>query len=350
VSNHPSNPPLSEKTWNPTQNTFSFKKLVECGKKLLANLEGLYLVQDFIPAFGFVGMLVGHPKAGKTTLGLHLAHCIATGTDFFGRKVGKAKVLFLAIEDPIEHLEIQLANSKLGDLSEDAATVYVAPLVLDKKTLDEVAKYVTEGEFGFVYIASFTAGVRSLIESENDNLGMSNVVGTLKAFARKVGVPVLVEAHAGKNEDVGPNADPIRALRGATGAAAEADFVFYYRPDEKGRTTVRVLSGRGRLILKEDPLLVDFQCGELRKLTAEVKAAKDLERLLPFISDEQQALSAVAKDAGFADSTAARDAAKAALLTDPRIHVETRQQGKRRFTWVSWRKGAEAEVPHLKTA
>ena len=68
------------------------------------------------------------------------------------------------------------------------------------------------------------AVVRGLVKDENDNAGAVMVVERVKAFTRTPEVPWLIDAHAGKAEDQTDDADPSKAMRGASGAAGAADY------------------------------------------------------------------------------------------------------------------------------
>jgi RecA-family ATPase len=53
-----------------------------------------WLVQDFF-AEKSVGLIVGESQAGKTFLALDLAVSVATGRQFFGKRVSKGGVLYM---------------------------------------------------------------------------------------------------------------------------------------------------------------------------------------------------------------------------------------------------------------
>lgn len=234
------------------ENIVQFSTMKERGEKILA--EGIsYVVERLIPNYGFVGFLVGLTKIGKSTFGMTLVRHILTGTDFLGMKTKKTKVLYLAIEDPEEYLCVLVAQS-MGASEENGGTalMYPRPLVFNKETLEAIAKYIEAEGVGLVYIATFLAGVRDLVKDENDNVGMSKVVGNLKALARRVKIPVLIESHTGKAE----SADPAKALRGASGASGEADFLLLLQ--RYGRShTKRILSGLGRFV-ELDSIVLDY--------------------------------------------------------------------------------------------
>jgi hypothetical protein len=107
---------------------------------------------------------------------------------------------------------------------------------------------VEEGGYGLVLIASWQAVVRGLIRDENDNAGAVRVVEDVKAATRATGIPWLVDAHAGKSEDQGDDADPSRAMRGASAAAGAADYTLHLRYANGAFGTQRKLSGKGRFV------------------------------------------------------------------------------------------------------
>jgi hypothetical protein len=95
------------------------------------------------------------------------------------------------------------------------------------------------------------------VKDENDNAGAVCVVEGVKIAARATGVPWLIDAHAGKGEDQADDADPSRAMRGASAAAGAADFTLSLRYANGAFGTQRKLSGRGRFVNLE-PLTIDF--------------------------------------------------------------------------------------------
>lgn len=275
--------------------------LVVEGKKILA--EGLpYIVDGMIPGYGVVGFLVAGAKVGKTTTGLSMIAAVAGGADeFLGRRVRRTKVLMLALEDPREYLAVLVASTFKGG---EAVTFYTSPAQLDDATLDELAGFVHENEIGMVYVATFLNAVRSLVGDENDNVGMVRVVSSLKMFARRIGVPVLFEAHAGKGEDLSEDADPVKALRGASAAGAEADFILSLTRAEKGFGNVRRLSGLGRFVsFPPITFTLDTTTGEVEVASSDRSAFAETDWLqiveTGAITTEPRSPGAIARAAGF---------------------------------------------------
>ncbi len=146
------------------------------------------MVDGVIPDYGTLGFFIGYAKVGKSTTGIALAGAVSRGEVFLGRVVSKKRALYLAIEDPREYIGWMMARTLRGD---EDAVVYTEPLVLDTETLAALEDFIQRENIGFVYVAAFLAGVRGLVEDENDNPGMSAVVGSLKQFARRIGKQVL---------------------------------------------------------------------------------------------------------------------------------------------------------------
>jgi len=214
-----------------------------------------YLLDGIIPAYGMLGFLVAYTKVGKTTFGQALAAHVAMGRPFLERAVRqRVKVLVLAAEDPKEYTA-WLARDL--EIDRNWMTFRRLPLVLNATTLGRIATTVRVGGYGFVLIASWQAVVRGLIEEENDNAGAVVVVEDVKAVARDTGVPWLIDAHSGKGEDQSDDADPLKAMRGASGAAAAADYTLSLRYENGTFGTRRRLSGKGRFV-SFAPIAMDF--------------------------------------------------------------------------------------------
>ena len=106
-------------------------------------------------------------------------------------------------------------------------------------------------------VSSWQSVVAGLVRDENDNSGAVSVVEQVKAAARATGVPWLIDAHSGKSENQSNDADPTRALRGASAAAGAADYLSACATPRAPFSPRRRLSGKGRFVSFE-PILIDF--------------------------------------------------------------------------------------------
>ena len=200
--------------------------IVACEGQQIARDGVRYLVDGIIPDYGTVGFSVAFAKVGKTTFSQGLAAAVAMGRPFLDRATTRAKVLVLAAEDPAEYTA-WLARHL--DVEAGWMTFRRKSLILDPHGLARARTTIARGGYGFVLIASWQAVVRGLIRDENDNAGAVRVVEDVKAAARLTGVPWLIDAHSGKGEDQHDDADPSRAMRGASSAAGAADYTLSLR-------------------------------------------------------------------------------------------------------------------------
>lgn len=204
-----------------------------------------YVVDGIIPAYGMLGMLVAYAKVGKTTLGQALAAAVAMGRLFLDRQTTQTRTLVIAAEDPPPYTAY-LARTLT--VTPHHLTFYRAPVLLNADGLGAITQTVETGRYGLVLIASWQAVIRGLVKDENDNAGAVNIVETVKAATRTTGIPWLIDAHSGKGEDQDDDADPSRAMRGASGAAGAADYTLSLRYANGTFGTQRRLSGKGRFV------------------------------------------------------------------------------------------------------
>lgn len=213
-----------------------------------------YLVDGIVPNYGMLGMNIAYAKVGKTTWGQRLGASVATGRAFLDRTVRQARVLALCPEDPPEYTA-WLARHL--DVPPDTMTFYRRPFRFDQATLDDAVDRVRHGQYGLVLVASWQAVVAGLVKDENDNAGAVAIVERVKLAARATGIPWLIDAHSGKGEDQSDDADPTRAMRGASAAAGAADYMLSLRYADGAFSSRRRLSGKGRFVSLE-PVLLDY--------------------------------------------------------------------------------------------
>lgn len=213
-----------------------------------------YVIDRLIPDYGVLGMNVAYAKVGKTSFGHAAGAAVAGGTVFVDQQVKQRRVLDIAAEDPPEYTA-WLARDLT--VPAGAMTFYRRPIRFDTEGLDAITATVMDGGYGLVLVSSWQAVIAGLMKDENDNAGAVAVVERVKLAARTTGVPWLIDAHSGKGEDQSDDADPTRAMRGASAAAGAADFMLSLRYAEGPFSTRRRLSGKGRFVSFE-PMLLDY--------------------------------------------------------------------------------------------
>jgi hypothetical protein len=279
-------------------------KEAEEGRRIAAEVVP-YAVDGVVPSLGVLGFLVAYTKVGKTSLCHALGAAVAQGTPFLDRATQRVRVLYIAAEDPPEYTAWVARHLVVGP---GRMSFYRRSVVLDETGLTAICAAVRHGGFGLVIVASWQAVIRGLVRDENDNAGAVVVVERVKAATRELGVPWVIEAHSGKGEDQEDEADPTRALRGASSAAGAADFVLSLRYADGAFGRQRRLSGKGRFVSLA-PLLLNYdeERGVYTSLGSTKGAARE-ETWNQIV--EKQALSAeprsvdeIAKTAGIVSAT-----------------------------------------------
>jgi hypothetical protein len=269
--------------------------------RALAEQGVQYLVDGIVPAYGMLGMLVAFAKVGKTTLGQALGAAVANGHPFIGRATMQARVLVIAAEDPPEYTAYVARNLVTPP---GAMTFYRASVILNDNGLAGITAEIHEGKYGLVLISSWQSVIRGLVRDENDNAGAVLVVEDVKAAARTGGVPWLIDAHSGKGEDQADDADPSRAMRGASAAAGAADYALWLRYADGAFGNLRRLSGKGRFVsLEPQTIAYDKDTGEFRSLgatkTATQETTWELIRKTGALTAEPKTVDAIARAVGF---------------------------------------------------
>jgi hypothetical protein len=261
-----------------------------------------WVVDGIIPAYGMLGFLVAFAKVGKTTLGHAIGAAVSSGSHFIGRKTAQTRVLYIAAEDPPEYTDY-LARSLVTQ--PDRMTFYERNVILNDNGLAKIAATVRQGSYGLVLIASWQAVIRGLVKDENDNAGAVLVTERVKAATRETKIPWLIDAHSGRGEDQGDEADPTKTLRGASSAAGAADYILSLRYADGAFGTKRRISGRGRFVtIAPQTIEYDIHTGSYEDLGATKSASADTTWRLILetgaITQEPRSVGAIALAAGLA--------------------------------------------------
>ena len=157
-----------------------------------------YVIKGLI-APGNVGVLLGHPGAGKSTLAPYLAYAVARGFPFCGMRTRKGRTLYLAAEDApgvkkrlyalgLRHGHTaDCAMMECGNLRDPAANAIFAAAVL---------------AFNPTLIVLDTLAAAFAGMDENSSADMGAVVAWLRGVAA-IGIAVLVVHHPAKQADGG---------------------------------------------------------------------------------------------------------------------------------------------------
>lgn len=184
----------------------------------LGDLPRVQPLVDGVLSYPAAVVLVGGYSAGKTTLALGLAACVATGQDWLGHKVTRRRVLVVIGEAPYGLEERMAAFEYAWRRSEPVPDTdlefLIKPSTLAKHTSWlEITAYALEGGFGFVILDTFS----SLAPDADETKDAPQIMRWLSDLASAIkGTAVLVH-HPGWS-------DPTR-VRGAYAFEANADEV-----------------------------------------------------------------------------------------------------------------------------
>jgi AAA domain len=222
----------------PTLDLVSSVDLAERARHRREHGGAVYLWDQIIRSGGLFLLLVAFAKAGKTTFAHRLINAIARGDEFLGRQTKASKVLVLAVEDPLESIEENALE--LLDGGHPNILYHPSPLVMTDRALDAIVSTVKAQ--GIEMVDLETLGAFWTVRDENDNAEVQREAGRLRAAARLSGVPWLVHAHTGKNED----RDDGGEIRGASALFGAVDSALILKRKGRGETTHRTLYSRGR--------------------------------------------------------------------------------------------------------
>jgi predicted ATP-dependent serine protease len=149
-------------------------------------------VWEFWVARGYVHVLVGEPKKGKSTILYALLAAIARGEPFLGYATKSTPVLVVCPEENI--ISISQRCWKF-DIPRDSP-IYFQPLRQYQDFFLEVSKFCTVNNIGLIIID--TASGWWNIEDENDNAQVQATLNKFLAVARGTNTAVLLAHHSNR--------------------------------------------------------------------------------------------------------------------------------------------------------
>jgi hypothetical protein len=226
-----------------------------------------WLIEDLWGAAA-VGLIGGHPKCGKTWLGLDLALSVASGTDCLGcygvPEPGPALV-YLA-EDTLQmvrHRVQAMARHRDLTLSQLDLHVITAPRLRLDDARDRARLLRTVQVFR-PRLLLLDPLVRLHQANENDAVEMAQLLSGLREMQKRFQVAVVVVHHIRKNG--GGSGQPGQGLRGSSDLWAWSDSNLYLRRDQRQL----VLSMEHRAAPAPDPIALRLANGDAERLHLEV--------------------------------------------------------------------------------
>lgn len=174
------------------RSVFNFQSLEELEKET-GNVE--WLVDGLLSVGGF-SMIVGPPKAGKSTIVRQLIKNVCQGGTFLGREVIKGSVVYLTFEEQASILKEQF--SLVGITKRDNVKIHVGA-VFDERALEDLEEALYELEPNLVILD--TLFDISQLEDINSYKAVKDALAKIRAIARNTNAHILGVHHTNKMGD-----------------------------------------------------------------------------------------------------------------------------------------------------
>ncbi|MBO1073359.1 AAA family ATPase [Roseomonas marmotae] len=204
--------------------------LAECGVRPDAE----YLVKGLIRPMDLI-LVVGEPGAGKSILVPLLAHRIATGERFFGKRVRKGPVLYVAAEAGQDMRERFHALRERHGAADD---LHLWPYPMDLLTegsgdADMLREEARRLRAKLIIVDTLPAAFPGL--EENEAVPMGRVRDTLRRLGRDTGAAVLAVHHPAKGGETS---------RGHGNLRGDAEVEFFVKGTGDAERTVTMNKNR----------------------------------------------------------------------------------------------------------
>lgn len=189
------------------------------------------MVKNIIPTGegGSLGVLFGKPGSGKSFVALDIAHCIATGIDWHGRKCQRGKMVYLAAEGALGFKRrVEAWEASRGFEYTPRAHYVIDPInLMDMRSVELFLRTLHEDGIHRPALVVIDTLARSMPGGdENETKDMSAVVTGLGRI-QTLGCSVLVVHHQGHNDEA-------ERARGSSVLPAAADYMM--RTAKTGRS------------------------------------------------------------------------------------------------------------------
>lgn len=199
---------------------FDFKGIDELIKEA-GEIE--WLAEGLLTKGGF-GMIVGPPKAGKSTLVRQLIKAVAQGSAFLERPVKQGKVLYLTFEEQPAILKKQFAA--VGISPNDPILIH-AGVVFGNTMLEDLKDAITEHEPQLVVLD--TLFKISQLDSINNYKEVQDALANITKLARDTNTHILGVHHTNKSGTGNGSVMGSNAIHGAV------DTLIRFVPEDEGR-------------------------------------------------------------------------------------------------------------------
>jgi len=188
-------------------------------------------------------VLAGNPKVGKSLLALDLAYSVASGDTFLGHDVNQGDVLFVAMEDSPQRLQLRLAV-RHGDGTALPPVRFVLPRMLSITQLINIVEAWASATPTASMVIVDTYGRVSSEKSrgETDYAYVHRTLGQLQRVALERNISVVLVHHNRKAQV--ETSDQYDKVHGSMAITGVADTNIIIERDRNQLTTVLSVTGR----------------------------------------------------------------------------------------------------------
>jgi RecA-family ATPase len=199
------------------------------------------IIDDWLPA-GYCTLFAAHGGAGKSSVALHLAACIATGRPWFGLHCSMRRVLYLSCEDRADVLHWRLARICAHESLDvpDLVGLHVLDLVGHDAILfrrDPLTGSGVTAAYGALSRVLESTGAEVLfVDGVADTYGASEndrgeIKGFVNALVRRIGTSGAVVLVHHVNKVSATSGAQAEGYSGSTGWHNSARARWYLRPE-----------------------------------------------------------------------------------------------------------------------
>jgi len=199
----------------------------------------IFYIDGFIPQG--LTILCSSPKMGKSWMALDMGLSISRGLQFMGFNTLQSKVLYLALEDSENRLQVRL-NKLLNNQIAPVDFLYAIQCDDISNSLIEQLEDIKKKEPNVkVIIIDTLQKVRGMYKGSNNYANDYKEMSEIKKFADKYGMAIIVIHHMKK----GYESDSFNKVSGTNGITGTADtMITLEKENRSNETTILSINGR----------------------------------------------------------------------------------------------------------
>lgn len=283
------------------------KALISLVKKLGEDKDEWFW-ENLIAAESIV-MLVGAPKAGKSTLVAAMVAAIARGKPFLGLKTEKIKILILGLEE--RRRDVAKRFKQLGVTK--GIRYLQGPFRASPEAYSALRDYVHRHGVRLIVIDTLPNFWQ--LTDENSASETEKALAPIRQLARDLKVAVLLIHHSRKGEMI-----PGESIRGSSAIFGVVDASLSFKSGKGFDDTERTLQVQSRLS-GHWQLRLDFRDGRYRVVGKNDLSAREQE-LVKLLKNDLQTAEEIGAKVGLRGTTARRACENLAAKLPDKVRVE----------------------------